>query len=204
MANVPINAQVECTDGSCGKSTHLIVNPVNHKVSHFVLQDKSLPDNPTRLVPAGNVVSATQQQITLNCTKSDVAKMPPFIVSSFVRRPAPGNAYSPDPVYAPRYVIGDTAYDEVQELNIPEGGLALHSGMHVEATDGHLGKAHELVVDPNSGEITHLLMREGHLWSKKDVTIQVAAIDFVDADNVYLKLDKAAVEALPAVPVRRP
>jgi hypothetical protein len=48
------------------KSTQVILNPISHKVIHFLLQDKSLPDNPTRLVPAGNVAGATQQQIKLN------------------------------------------------------------------------------------------------------------------------------------------
>jgi hypothetical protein len=203
MANIAINAKVECTDGPCGKSTHVIVNPVNHKVTHFVLHDKSLPDNPTRLVAVGNVAGATGQQIKLNCTKADVAKMPPFLVSNFIQESAPGKAYASGEAYTSQYVIDDTAYDEVQEWNIPEGEFALHSGMHVEATDGHVGKLDELVLDPSSGEVTNLLMREGHLWGKKDVAIPVSAVDFGDADTVYLKLDKAAVKALPAVPVKR-
>jgi hypothetical protein len=47
-------------------------------------------------------------------------------------------------------------------------------------------------------------MREGHLWGKKEVTIPVSAVDFADADTVYLKLDKKDVKALPAVSVKRP
>ena len=204
MTDIAIKAKVECTDGPCGKSTNVIVNPVSHKVTHFVLQDKNLPDNPTRLVPVGKVASATSQQITLNCTKADVAKMAPFLVSNFVRESAPGKAYASGVAYTSQYVIDDTAYDEVQERNIPEGELALHSGMHVEATDGKVGKLDELVLDPQSGEVTNLLLREGHLWGKKDVAIPVSAIDFADADTVYLKLDKAAVKDLPPVAVKRP
>jgi sporulation protein YlmC with PRC-barrel domain len=66
-----------------------------------------------------------------------------------------------------------------------------------------VGEVDELVVDPDSGEITHLLMRKGHLWGKKDVAIPVTAIDVVDADEVYLNIDQQTVEALPAVPVVR-
>jgi sporulation protein YlmC with PRC-barrel domain len=204
MADIAINVQVECSDSPCGKSTHVIINPVNHKVTHFVLQDKHLPDNPTRLVPVANVAAATREQIKLNCTKADVTKMAPFVVSNFVRESAPGQAYASSQAYTAQYVIDDTAYDEVRERNIPAGELALHSGMRVEATDGKLGKLDELVLDPQSGEVTNLLLREGHLWGKKEVAIPVSAIDFVDADTVYLRLDEASVKALPAVPVKRP
>jgi sporulation protein YlmC with PRC-barrel domain len=62
----------------------------------------------------------------------------------------------------------------------------------------------EFLVDPGSGQITHLALREGHLWGRRDVTIPVSAIDRIEDDIVYLKLDKAAIAALPAIPVRRP
>ncbi len=204
MTDIAIKAKVECTDGPCGKSTYVIINPVNQKVTHFVLQDKHLPDNPTRLVPVGKVANATQEQITLNCTKADVAKMAPFLVSNFIRESAPGKAYASGEAYHSEYVIDDTAYDEIQEMAIPEGELALHSGMKVEAMDGKVGKLDALVLEPSSGEVTNLLLREGHLWGKKDVAIPVSAVDFCDADTVYLKLDKADVKALPAVPVKQP
>jgi len=74
----------------------------------------------------------------------------------------------------------------------------------VEATDGKLGKLDELVLDPKSGGITHLLMREGHLWGKKDIAIPLSAVDFSDGKSVYLKLDKSAVKGLPTVAVKRP
>jgi sporulation protein YlmC with PRC-barrel domain len=204
MADIAINVKVECTDGLCGKSTYVIINPVNHKVTHFVLRDKHLPDNPTRLVPVGNVAGATREQIKLNCTKADVAQMAPFFASNFIRESAPGRAYASGQAYTSQYVIDDTAYDEVRERNIPEGELALYSGMRVEATDGKLGKLDELVLDPKSGEISNLLLREGHLWGKVEVAIPVSAIDFVDAVTVYLRLDEASVRTLPAVQVKRP
>lgn len=203
MANIPINAQVECTDGPCGKSTQVIVNPVNRKVTHVVVHDKGFPNNPTRLVPTENVAGTTQQQIKLNCAKADVAGMPPFVVSNFVQESGPGMAYSSGEAYTSQYVLDDTAYDAIQEQNIPEGELALTSGMHIEASDGKLGKLDELVLDPKSGQITNLLMREGHLWGKKDVAIPVSAVDFTDGETIYLKLNKEAVKALPAAAVKR-
>lgn len=202
--NIPINAQVKSTDAVCGKSTHVIVNPVNHQVTHFVLHDKSLPDNATRLVPVAKVASVEEKQITLNCSRADVVKMPDFIVSNFIQQSGSGMAYSSGEAYHSQYVINDTAYDTVQEENIPAGELALFSGMHIAASDGKVGKLDELVLDPKSGEITNLRMREGHLWGKKDIAIPVSAVEFIDGKTVHLKLDKEAVKALKPLPVKHP
>jgi hypothetical protein len=59
------------------------------------------------------------------------------------------------------------------------------------------------LIDPGNDQITHLVMREGHLWGQKDVTIPVGQIDHYKGNTVYLKLNKRAIEALPAIPVRR-
>ncbi len=202
MANIPIAADVQCTDGPCGKSTNVIYNPVNHKLTHFALHDKKLPENPTRIVPIEKIASATAKQITLNCSKDDVAKMPAFIVSDFIQESPSGLAYASGEAYHSEYVVNDTAYDAVDEEQLPHGEESLHSGMHVQASDGRVGKLDALVLDPKSGAVTHILMREGHLWGKKDVAIPLSGIDFADGDKVYLKMDKASVKELPAVPFK--
>ncbi len=79
----------------------------------------------------------------------------------------------------------------------------MHRGARVEATDGYVGKVDEFVVNPENGHITHLVMREGHLWGKKDVIIPLSAMGETRGDTVFLKLDKAQIEALPTFPVHR-
>ena len=148
MTNIPLKANVACSDGPCGLSTNVIVNPINHKVTHFALRDKSLADNPTRLVPAGMVAGVTAQQITLTCSKADVEAMPPFIVTNFIPQSAPGYAYATGEAYCSQYVVNDTGYDAVNEPAIPAGEEEVHSGMHVQATDGKVGKLDALVGAP--------------------------------------------------------
>jgi hypothetical protein len=151
MTDIPMKASVVCSDGPCGQSTNVIVNPVNHKVTHFALHDKNLPNNPTRLVPAGMVADVTPQQVRLTCSKADVAEMPPFIVTNFIAQSAPGYAYATGEAYHSQYVINDTGYDAVKEPAIPAGEVEVHSGMHVQATDGKVGKLDALVLDPTAG-----------------------------------------------------
>jgi hypothetical protein len=61
----------------------------------------------------------------------------------------------------------------------------------------------EFLVDPTTRHITHLVLREGHLWGQKDVTIPLSAIERAGEDTVYLRLDRHAIKSLPAVPVRQ-
>jgi sporulation protein YlmC with PRC-barrel domain len=200
--NIPINAKLECTDGACGKSTNVIVNPVNGTVTHVALEYKGLKDNPTRLVPVSDVAEVTDDRIELNCTRTDVAKLGPFVVVDFIPRLSPGAASSSGVRYSARYVVDGTAYGEIDEQEIPEGELGLYGGMDVEASYGRVGKLDELVLDPRSGAITGLVTRKGHLWGSRDVTVPAGQITSVDGDTVYLKLDKSAVGELPAMTVR--
>lgn len=73
----------------------------------------------------------------------------------------------------------------------------------LEQDNGRIGRVDEFLVEPTSGHITHLVLRQGHLWGQKDVTIPVAQIEKFDDDAVHLKLDKRSIEALPHIPVRR-
>jgi len=91
----------------------------------------------------------------------------------------------------------------VEHQQIPPGELSVSRGTRVEATDGFVGQVDEFVVDPGNGTITHLVMREGHLWGKKDVIIPVSAMGDMHADSLFLKLTKLQIESLPDFPLHR-
>jgi sporulation protein YlmC with PRC-barrel domain len=78
--------------------------------------------------------------------------------------------------------------------------VALHRGARVKATDGYVGQVAEFVVDPISEQITHVVVREGHPWERKDVSIPISQVERVEGDTVCLKVDKHSVEVLAAVP----
>jgi uncharacterized membrane protein len=101
------------------------------------------------------------------------------------------------------YAVIDATPAMVEYEHIPPGQLVVRRGTGVEATDGWVGRIDEFAIDPKSGEITHLLLGEGHLWGKKEIALPISAIDRVFDEVVYLKLDKQTIEKLPAIPVRR-
>ena len=57
--------------------------------------------------------------------------------------------------------------NSVIDSQVPVGELSVYSGMEVEATDGKIGKLDELILDPDSGDVTHIQMRKGHLWARR-------------------------------------
>ena len=51
-------------------------------------------------------------------------------------------------------------------------------------------------VDPGDHRVTHVLLREGHLWGRKEVAIPVSAVTKVE-NGIWLNLTKKQVEDLP-------
>jgi sporulation protein YlmC with PRC-barrel domain len=152
-------------------------------------------------VPIDQVVETTPHLIQLRCTSRDLEQMESFVETEFVETPIPdymGGSYMAWP-----YVMPEPMLTPVNHEQIPPGELAIRRGAKVEATDGHVGRVDEFLVDPANGHITHLVLREGHLWSPKEVTIPVSQIDRIEENTVYLKLDKHSIEVLPAIPIRR-
>jgi uncharacterized membrane protein len=91
----------------------------------------------------------------------------------------------------------------VSEINLSGQATAIRPGMAVAATDGPAGTISELVVDPQSGEVTHFVLHGGRRWGKKQLTLPVTAVAQVVGDTVHLQLSSEAIGQLPAVPLLR-
>jgi sporulation protein YlmC with PRC-barrel domain len=204
MKQIPLDAQVHCSDGQVGTSTHIIYDPSSKKVTHFVVGDNE-PVTPKHfLVPIELVAQAGHDSISLNCTKEELTRQESFVETRYIESPGATSGYPADSVYMEPYVSPlDLNYVPVEVERIPVGELALHRGAVVEAQDGYVGHLGELLLDPDSGAITHLVLQEGHAWGKKEVAVPVSAVEQALENTILLKLDKAAVEKLPAIPVKR-
>jgi sporulation protein YlmC with PRC-barrel domain len=201
--DIPLRVEVRCTDEICGKSTVIIVDPDTDTVTHFVVQ----VSGGSYLVPIDVITESAPDHIQLRWSKAELEAAEPFerletlsadeqmmqmqaMSGSYVGYSAggmPGEYMAPIPV---------SSTFEVEQ--IPEHERALHQGADVEATDGRVGQIDEFLIEPDTGKITHVVIRQGHIGTKKDVTIPVAEIDRIEDDVVYLKLDKDAVSQLPS------
>jgi sporulation protein YlmC with PRC-barrel domain len=198
--DIPVGAEVFCTDGLCGQSTRVVLNPKTEEMTYLVVKEKKSPHKEI-LIPVSAVAATTPDSINLRYDRHEIGDLQPFIETDYVQvnilRPAGGIYYMMPYVYPQAETL------PVKHEAIPADELAVRRGASVEATDGRVGLVDEFLVDPENDCITHLVLREGHLWGQKDVTIPISEIQRMEDDTVYLKLDKHSIEALPAIPVRR-
>lgn len=211
---IPLNAQVECMDGVCGQSEYVLINPIIDRVTDLVVKENEAPHT-EYIVPIDFVTETTADRILLHCSKAEMEMRKPFVKTEYIDKKVPemilgygGEIYGAGSYYYTPYVVPETTVKVAHKhLQIPPGELAVQRGTRVEATDGYVGKVDEFVVNPANDRITHLVMREGHLWGKKDVIIPLSAIDekhtATASDSLFLRINKLEVESLPTFSLHR-
>ncbi len=194
--DIRLNVEVRCHDQPLGSCSGVILDPVTDKVTHLVVKDNSAIQA-QRLVPVSRVQEGTPEYIQLSCTRQEFERMEQFVDTEFI----PTGMSDPDIAAGMMwaYSVPDTPFIVLEHEHVPPSELAIHKGSKVRASDGRIGRVDEFLIDAQSGKITHLVMKEGHLWGQKDVTIPVEQIDHIEEDTVFLKLDRKGVERLPAV-----
>jgi len=198
--DIPLNAKVSCADGPCGRSVYLVLMPTNNQITHVVIGDGSFPET-EYLVPTDRIMDSTPDSIQLNCSLEELSKMPIFNQVEFIASDLLG-PHGPTYMLWP-FVIPEAYGITIENEHISTDELAIRRGANVEATDGPVGRVDEFLVNPINDTITHLVLREGHLWGQKNITIPLSEIDRIEENTVWLKLDKASIEALPAIPIHR-
>ncbi len=204
--DISIQAAVQCVDGPNGHVECVIVDPTTQQITHIVVREGGLLGEAV-MVPIGAVTESSPSTLHLRLTDKQLQSMPVYVEDNYVLK-----TYGPTVIggYG-MYPMGGVIYwpytraDEKDYIHfgstIPKGQLALHRSDAVQATDGAIGHIDEFLVDPRNDAITHLVLREGHLWGKKHVTIPVSQVANMTDGVVHLKLDKQQIEALPSLHV---
>ncbi|MEJ2484428.1 MAG: PRC-barrel domain-containing protein [Anaerolineales bacterium] len=200
--DIPIKADVICKDEDCGHVSCVIVNPKNEDLSYVVVEENQHPYDEF-IVPVEMIKNTTSKSIQLSCSKEELTHMENFIEHHFVPiekvygiYPVRRQVFVPYSSYSKKYA--DIPYER-----IPKGDVTFHRGSVIEATDGPVGKLDEFQIDSSGEHISHLIIKEGHLWNKKEIGIPVSEIDHIEKDTIYIKLNKDQVANLPSLPVKR-
>lgn len=198
--DIPIHADVHCTDGTCGQTTAVVLDPRTMTVTHVVVKSRRFPYG-LHLVPIEEVVESQAGELWLACSHDELEATRNFVDVEFLRPPDMPPTYSS--AFAWPWVESEANLLTVEHEAVPPDELAVHRGDRVAASDGPLGRVEEFVIDSDSDRITHLVLRGGPLWGHRDIAIPVSAVDHIDEAEVVLGLSKAEVEALPSVPIHR-
>ena len=200
--NIALDAKVQCTDGAAGHVSRIILNPVADQITHIVVKTH----NEEHEVDIAEIASADEHEVILNCSSQFVREQPDFIEVQYLRTPVEHyevetSVYNAAGYYTQPYVTMETYTSKYE--NVPNDELTFTRGTLVYAEDERIGKIDEMVVDPTNYHITHIVLREGHLWGRKDIVIPVEHVKHIDAEGVHLNLMKTQVEALPTIPLKR-
>jgi sporulation protein YlmC with PRC-barrel domain len=214
-----IGTEVSCSDGACGELSRVVVDPVARAVTHLVVEPKHDPGF-GRLVPL-DLVDATAAGIRLRCTLAEFDKLGPAEETKFISGGTGSVDYAEGevlswPYYglgmggglvAPAGGLGVDMADIGQTViydKIPLGEVSVSRDQPVHATDGNIGRVQGLIIDPRDHHVTHVLLKEGHLWGRKEVAIPISAVSRVDNDGIQLSMAKAGVQDLPPVDIDHP
>jgi hypothetical protein len=185
-----IGTRANCSDGLCGEVRRIVIDPDTRTVTHLVIQPKHRLQ-PGRLVPV-DLVGTSAGELTLRCTIAEFDRLDPAEERELVQGPGLGIGGflggPPTGIPLPAEVI-------VQDV-VPVGEAEVSPGDPVHALDGAIGHVQGFLADPGDHRVTHVLLREGHLWGRKQVAIPIGAVTGAGA-GIRLNLTKKQVEDLP-------
>ena len=185
-----IGASASCSDGVCGVVRRIIIDPDNRAVTHLVIEPKHRLQ-PGRLVPV-DLVDTTTGEIRLHCTIAEFDRLEPAEETQIVEGPGLGIGTL---VGGPPLGIPEPTPVVVEDA-VPVGETEVSPGDPVLALDGEIGQVQGFLVHPDDHRVTHVLLREGHLWGRKKVAIPISAVTGAEA-GLRLNLTKEQVEDLP-------
>jgi len=201
--DIPIKAKVYCQNELCGHTQAVIIDPANEVVTHVVVKENKAP-HVQRLIPIDKIDASLANALDLKCDGESLAAFPPFVEVDYVQVNVPHYMQAYDMYYMETVVVPEKKMAAMNHYHIPRNELVIDRGTSVYSADGYIvGKVDEFLVDQDGGQVTHLVLREGHLWGQKDVIIPVSDIDKVKESRVRLKLRRDKIGKLPAVPVNR-
>ncbi len=196
-----IGAHVVAQDGDCGELVRVVVDPMAGVLTHIVVAPRH-HSGLGKLVPLELVQHADADTVRLSggveqFHQLDDAEDTHFLADATDRFGRPSDVLN-WPFFGLGAPLGSSHGEPMYEDRVPIGEVPIRRGDAVHASDGEVGSVQGLVVDPADHHVTHVLLKEGHLWGRKQVAIPIGAATRVGA-VIEVGLTKQQIEELPAV-----
>ena len=205
-----VGVRTECSDGYCGQLSRIITDPATRKITHLVIKPQHRKSD--RLVPL-ELVDMAADDISLRCTLAEFEQLQPAEEIDLAEGDEYGGGYG-DAESVQGYgdvgsmgvggsasgaPIGGSLGHHTRTVThhvVPMGEAELRPGEHVHATDGEIGEVLGFIVNPDDQRVTHVVLKEGHLWGRREVAIPISAVTAID-EGIRLNITKKQVENLP-------
>ena len=205
MITLVIGNDALCSDGYRGEVRAVVIDPAARAVTHIAVEPHGRRGL-ARLVPL-DLVDAASGPIRLRCTEAEFMNLDAAeetLAEFALGQPVPVQLIPPgwrgtgEPSTDGGSIL---RIDEKETIDVvPPGEVEEHGGDHVHATDGDTGQVRGFRIDPGTGALTHVLLREGHAWGRRDVAIPFDAVVGLD-DGIRLSITREQVRDLPPVDI---
>ena len=200
-------ADVKTADGrGVGSVDRVVMDPRTREVSHIVVR-KGVLFVDDKVVPVDWISSATEDQVTLRMSESELEKLPNFVETEYIPVGGPGSTtptmalplYWYPPVGSatwgyPALTGYPSAVPVAGERQIPEGEIALHEGAPVMTLDGkHAGDVERVFVEETTNRATHFVLTKGLLFPEKKL-LPMAWVKSVGDEQVLLNVEADILE----------
>jgi sporulation protein YlmC with PRC-barrel domain len=190
-----------CSDGYRGQVQAVVLDPAAGTVTHLVVEPESR-SGLARLVSL-DLVDAAPDAVRLRCTEAefrDLEAAEETLAEFTLGYQVPVQLLPSGWRGAGGPVTEGGEIPRIPEKEtidvIPPGEVEERGGERVHAIDGDIGHVRALRIDPVSRQVTHVLVREGHLLTRKDVAIPFSSVEGFD-DGIRLSITRQQVRDLP-------
>jgi hypothetical protein len=203
-AKLRLGAKVASSDGPAGTLTRFIIDLETGRVTHLDVANHAHGGG--HLVPVAEIAEGGDE-VRLASTSADFSAFQADEAYADIGPAA--SYYDPDALVQLPFIGAGTpgmfgasgagALWPIREQLTPKDETGVERHEPVYASDGHrVGHIDGLIIDPTDGRITHLLLAEGHIFNKRDVSIPSDSVLGVDEEGARLSLTRDEIEALPA------
>jgi hypothetical protein len=186
-----IGTQVRCLDGRCGKLVKIVVKPTALQVTDLIVEEGFLLKQ-ARVLPISTVAYAKPEDILLLVDNDELSGFAVYR-EMVLERPATGPSEHEEGVSQPAFA---TPYDSGMAANMIKQKIrqgisseleVLAKGTLVKNSDGIVGKLSHLMADPETGEISNLIVQQGLVFPQQ-LKVPVYFVESIREDGIRLLL----------------
>ena len=202
VVTLVLGSAAECSDGYRGQVRAAVLDPAAGTVTHLVVEPEGR-SGLARLVPL-DLADVAPGEIRLRCTEAefrDLEAAEQTLAEFTLDYEVPVQLLPSGWRGTSDLVAEGDAIPRIPEKEtidvVPPGEVEERRGGHVHATDGDIGQIRALRIDPASRQVTHVLVREGHLLGRKEVAVPFSSVAGFDDDGIRLSITRQQVRDLP-------
>ena len=190
---LPLSADVYCTDGAYGKLIALVSRDDEPRITHLVVTGQEDHEQ-RRLVPFEHVAASDASKVQLDVTRDHMITMNPATQTTDIYEKMPEPVLDPMMTRSWEHVDHPDITHAEQDL-IPPGTVMVDDKTDVSARGGAVGKLSALLVQQATGQIEGVVVHESLLHGGKSVTFPANAIDHMNGPTLLLTMHKDEIAA---------